>query len=80
MNYSIDEITLIYIYQDKPNETFAHKFKLISDINELFITAQNNNIKFPKLILKNGKEIKNNKKIKCIGALYLDDNSIIKII
>lgn len=78
--YGIDEITLIYIYQDKPNETFAHKFKLISDINELFITAQNNNIKFPKLILKNGKEIKNNKKIKCIGALYLDDNSIIKII
>ena len=75
-----DEITLIYIYQTNPNDKFCHKFKLISEINELFIKAKNEKNINPRLYMKSGKEIKNNSKIKCIGALNLDNNSIIKII
>ena len=78
--YGLDEITLIYIYQTNPNDKFCHKFKLISEINELFIKAKNEKNINPRLYIKSGKEIKNNSKIKCIGALNLDNNSIIKII
>ena len=78
--YGLDEITLIYIYQTNPNDKFYHKFKLISEINELFIKAKNEKTINPRLYMKSGKEIKNNSKIKCIGALNLDNNSIIKII
>ena len=78
--YGLDEITLIYIYQTNPNDKFCHKFKLISEINELFIKAKNEKNINPRLYMKSGKEIKNNSKIKCIGALNLDNNSIIKII
>lgn len=78
--YGTDEINLIYIYKKKPNETFNHRFKLISDINELFIKAKKENFENPKLFLKSGKEIKNNRKIKCIGCLNLDNNEIINII
>lgn len=78
--YGLDEITLIYIYQANPNDKFCHKFKLISEINELFIKAKNEKNINPRLYMKSGKEIKNNSKIKCIGALNLDNNSIIKII
>ena len=78
--YGLDEIALIYIYQTNPNDKFCHKFKLISEINELFIKAKNEKNINPRLYMKSGKEIKNNSKIKCIGALNLDNNSIIKII
>ena len=78
--YGLDEITLIYIYQTNPNDKFCHKFKLISEINELFIKAKNEKNINPRLYMKSGKEIKINSKIKCIGALNLDNNSIIKII
>ena len=78
--YGLDEITLIYIQQTNPNDKFCHKFKLISEINELFIKAKNEKNINPRLYMKSGKEIKNNSKIKCIGALNLDNNSIIKII
>ena len=77
--YGTDEITLIYIYQ-KSSETFYHKFKYISEINELFIKAKKENYENPKLFLKSGKEIKNNRKIKCVGALNLNNNTIINIL
>ena len=78
--YGTDEINLIYIYKKSPNETFNHKFKLISDISELFNKAKKENFENPKLFLKSGKEIKNNRKIRCIGGLNLDNNDIINII
>ena len=77
--YGTDEITLIYKYKKSPNEVFYHKFKYISEINELFIKAKKENLDNPKLFLKSGKEIKNNRKIKCVGALNLNNNTIINI-
>ena len=78
--YGVDEITLIYIYQNNPKNKSYLKFELISEVNELFLAAKTENIKNPKLFLKTGKEIKYNRKIKCIGALNLNNNEIIKII
>ena len=78
--YGTDEITLLYIYHKNPKDIIYHKFKLISEVNELFIVAKKENLNAPRLFLKNGTEIKNNRKIKCIGALNLDNNNIIKII
>ena len=60
--YGLDEITLIYIYQTNPNDKFCHKFKLISEINELFIKAKNEKNINPRLYMKSGKEIKNKNK------------------
>ena len=77
--YGVDEITLIYIYKENQNDKIYHKFELVSEVNELFLAAKTENINNPKLYLKTGKEIKNNRKIKCIGALNLDNNSIIFI-
>ena len=77
--YGSDEITLIYIYKNNPNNRSYRKFELISDISELFLVAKTENIKNPRLFLQTGKEIKYNRKIKCIGALNLDNNAIIKI-
>ena len=77
--YGVDEITLIYIYKENQNDKIYHKFELVSEVNELFLAAKTENINNPKLYLKTGKEIINNRKIKCIGALNLDNNSIIFI-
>ena len=77
--YGVDEITLIYIYKENQNDKIYHKFELVSEVNELFLAAKTENISNPKLYLKTGKEIINNRKIKCIGALNLDNNSIIFI-
>ena len=46
----------------------------------MFLAAKTENIKNPKLYLQTGKEIINNRKIKCIGALNFDNIYIIKII
>ena len=78
--YGTDEITLLYIYQKNPKNIIYNKFKLISEINELFLEAKKENLNNPRLFLKNGTEIKNNRKIKCIGALNLDNNYKITII
>ena len=78
--YGTDEISLMYIYQKSPKETFYHNFKYISEVNELFIKAKKENYENPKLFLKSGKEIKNNRKIKCVGALNLNNNTIINIL
>ena len=77
--YGVDEITLIYIYKENQNDKIYHKFELVSEVNELFLAAKTENINNPKLYLKTGKEIINNRKIKCIGALNLDNNTIIFI-
>lgn len=77
--YGVDEITLIYIYKENQNDKIYHKFELVSEVNGLFLAAKTENISNPKLYLKTGKEIINNRKIKCIGALNLDNNSIIFI-
>ena len=78
--YGSDYITINFFYPKKPG-TIQHKFKFISEIQELFFIARNdfsiNNI--PKLFLENGKELVNNRKIKCIGALNLNNNSVIKV-
>ena len=66
----------LQIYQ----KVYLDKQKLISEINELFLEAKKENLNNPRLFLKNGTEIKNNRKIKCIGALNLDNNYKITII
>jgi len=78
--YGLDFITLNFVYATNPGKKI-HKFKFISEVKELFMAAQNDNISFanPKLLAENGKEIINNRKFKCIGALNLNNNSIIKV-
>jgi len=79
--YGCELITLKYIYPANPPGSIYHKFDFISEIKELFIAAENDwpSLINPKLFLENGKEIINNKKIKCIGALNLNNNSVIKV-
>ena len=79
--YGVGFITINFVYPIKPPGNKQHKFKFISEIKELFFTAQNDlsSTTIPKLYLENGKELINNRKIKCIGALYLNNNSIIKV-
>ena len=79
--YGSEFITLNFIYPTKPGNKI-HKFKYTSEIKELFLAAQDDiiSMNFPKLFLENGKEIYNNRKIKCIGALNLNNNSIIKVL
>lgn len=78
--YGSDYITLNFVYPTEPTNK-QHKFRLTSEIKELFMAAQDDYLSFvnPKLFMENGKEITNNRKIKCIGALNLNNNSIIKI-
>lgn len=77
--YGSEYITLNFLYQKKPPENIQHKFRFI--VKELFFTTQNDlsDKVIPKIFLENGKEIVNNGKIKCIGALNLNNNSIIKV-
>ena len=79
--YGSDYITLNFVYPTKPPGTIQHRFKYISDIKELFFTAQNDfsTTTIPKLFFENGKELTNNRKIKCIGTLNLNNNSVIKV-
>ena len=78
--YGSDYITLNFLYPNDLGKKL-HKFRFTSEIKELFMAAQDDNIAFanPKLFMENGKEIINNRKIKCIGALNLNNNSIIKV-
>ena len=77
--YGSEFISLNFIYPIKGAK--QHKFKLISEIKDLFFTAQNDlsTMAPPKLFFENGKELMNNRKIKCIGALNLNNNSVIKV-
>ena len=78
--YGSDYITLNFLYPNDLGKKL-HKFRFTSEIKELFMAVQDDNIAFanPKLFIENGKEIINNRKIKCIGALNLNNNSIIKV-
>ena len=78
--YGSEYITLNFVYPIKPGRR-QHRFKYISEIKELFMAVENDTISMtnPKLILENGKELLNNRKFKCIGALNLNNNSIIKV-
>ena len=78
--YGSEFITLNFVYPIRPGNK-QHKFRLISEIKELFMAVENDTISMsnPKLILENGKELLNNRKFKCIGALNLNNNSIIKV-
>lgn len=77
--YGSEFISLNFVYPIKG--TKQHKFKLISEIKDLFFTAQNDLAAMvpPKLFFENGKELMNNRKIKCIGALNMNNNSVIKV-
>ena len=81
--YGLDTITLqfIYPYQQKVG-TKIHKFRLITEISELFMTAHKDYLSLnnPRLYMENGREIKDDKRIKCIGALGIQNNSKIKVI
>jgi hypothetical protein len=79
--YGIGFITLNFVYSIKPPGNKQHKFRFISEIKELFFAAQKDlsSTNIPKLFLENGKELINNRKIKCIGALNLNNNSVIKV-
>ena len=80
--YGCEYISLNFVYPFNPPVNRYHNFNFISEINELFMAAQNDFPSFinPKLFLENGKEIINNKKVKCIGALNLNNNSTIKVL
>ena len=59
-----------------------HKFKFIQEISSLFSAAQDDfmSVVSPRLFMENGKEIINDRKTKCIGALNLSNNAKIKVI
>lgn len=82
--YKNDFLTLYYYYPDKPNGHVpkVHKFSFTSEVKELFIKAQDDymSIDIPRLFLENGKEIVEDRKIKCIGALNIANNSKIKVL
>jgi hypothetical protein len=79
--YGSEYITLNFVYPIKPGKS-QHRFKYISEIKDLFMAVENDTVSMtnPKLILENGKELFNNRKFKCIGALNLNNNSIIKVL
>ena len=77
--YKLDYITLNYKYKNRASK--IHKFRFSGEVDALFTAAQGDyiSISHPRLFLENGKEIIKNKKIKCIGALNLENNANINI-
>ena len=77
--YKTDYLTFTYKYNNKGSK--VHKFRFSGNIDALFLAAQEDylSVNNPRLILDNGKEIAKDKKIKCIGALNLENNSIINV-
>ena len=81
--YGSDYLTLHYYYPSKGQSgTRIHKFNFTDEISKLFMSAQDDYISVikPRLYLENGKEIFNDKRTKCIGALNLNNNSRIKVL
>ena len=81
--YGMDYLTVYYNYPAKGHSgTKIHKFRFIGEISDLFNAASNDymSVVNPRLYLENGKEIINDKKIKCIGALNLSNNENIKVL
>ena len=79
--YKNDFLTLNYCYQDK-GKTKIHKFRFTSEVKELFMAAQDDymSMDVPRLYTEVGKEIIDDRKIKCIGALNIANNSKIKVL
>ena len=77
--YGLDYITLNYKYNNKGSK--IHKFRFSGNVDALFLAAQEDYISItkPRLFLANGNEILMDKKIKCIGALNLENNSTINV-
>ena len=77
--YRLDYITLNYKYKNKEGK--VHKFRFSGEVDALFAAAQGDYIivNQPRLFLENGKEILKNKKVKCIGALNLENNANIHV-
>ena len=81
--YGAETLTLQYFYPTVPNMgTRIHRFKFTSELSDLFMAAHEDYSSFSttKLYLENGKEIKEDKRIKCIGALGLLNNAKIKVL
>ena len=81
--YGLDYLTLQFLYPNQQKLGIkVHKFKFIGELSGLFMAAHNDYLSLnnPRLYLENGREIKLDKKIKCIGALGLENNSKIKVI
>ncbi len=81
-SYQSPNLVLYYNYPAYANKgKKRHTFKFTDKINDLFsITG----FDYPsyinyRLFLENGKEIINDKRIRCIGALQLSNNSIINV-
>ena len=68
-----------YVYKNRA--TKVHKFRFSGDVNALFLAAQEDylSVSNPRLFAQNEKEIIKDKKIKCIGALNLENNSNINV-
>ena len=80
--YGTDCLTLNYYYPTKKNAgPKTHKFKFTMGIDYLFSAVTDDFISMDviKLLNESGIEIRKDKKIKCIGALNLANNSNIKV-
>ena len=77
--YKTDYLTFTYKYNNRGSK--VHKFRFSGNIDALFLAAQEDylSVSNPRLILENGREITKDKKIKCIGALNIENNSIINV-
>ena len=77
--YKAEYITLTYKYNNRGSK--VHKFRFSGNIDALFLAAQEDYLSIikPRLFTENGKEIVKDKRIKCIGALNLENNSTINV-
>ena len=77
--YKADYITLTYKYNNRGSK--IHKFRFSGNIDALFLAAQEDyaSVIKPRLFLDTNREIIKDKKIKCIGALNLENNSTINV-
>ena len=77
--YKADYITLTYKYNNRASK--VHKFRFSGNIDALFLAAQEDyaSVIKPRLFLENNREITKDKRIKCIGALNLENNTSINV-
>ena len=77
--YREDYLTFRYVYKNRGSK--IHKFRFSDDVDNLFLAAQDDYLSVvkPRLFMDNNKEIVRDKKIKCIGALNIANNSNISV-
>ena len=81
--YGAECLTLNYYFPNQQKLGIKiHKFSFNSDLTDLFMAAHKDFLSMnePKLYTENGKQIIKDKRIKCLGALGLANNSKIKVI